>query len=115
MILIVRSGIVYFRYLKCYSHVCNLFFHFSLYCSFQFDEGRNNFDGDMTEAEIKTFITANRLPLVIEFTQEVSFFQLQQYCCFIQNQGMGLAVKIFNQISLYSPRVEIMLFYDALL
>jgi len=36
----------------------------------KFDEGRNDFDGEMTEAEIKTFITANRLPLVIEFTQE---------------------------------------------
>jgi len=36
----------------------------------KFDEGRNDFDGEMTEDEIKTFIVSNRLPLLIEFTQE---------------------------------------------
>ena len=36
----------------------------------KYDEGRNDFDGEMKEDEIKTFIVSNRLPLVIEFTQE---------------------------------------------
>jgi len=36
----------------------------------QFDEGRNDFDGEMTEEAIRTFVGSNRMPLVIEFTQE---------------------------------------------
>ncbi|GFO41792.1 protein disulfide-isomerase [Plakobranchus ocellatus] len=36
----------------------------------KFDEGRNDFEGEVTSEEIKNFISANRLPLVIEFTQE---------------------------------------------
>ncbi|BFZ17339.1 hypothetical protein BsWGS_20378 [Bradybaena similaris] len=36
----------------------------------QFDEGRSDFKGEFTEQDIKSFINANRLPLVIEFTQE---------------------------------------------
>jgi len=36
----------------------------------KFDEGKNVFDGEMEESAIRTFINANRLPLVIEFTQE---------------------------------------------
>jgi len=36
----------------------------------KFDEGKNDFDGSMDESEIRTFIAANRLPLVIEFSQE---------------------------------------------
>jgi protein disulfide-isomerase A1 len=39
---------------------------------FQFDEGRNDYDGEFKEDAIKAFIQANQLPLVIEFTQEVS-------------------------------------------
>ena len=41
------------------------------YFLFQFDEGKNRFEGDLTAANIKTFISGNSLPLVIEFTQEV--------------------------------------------
>jgi len=36
----------------------------------KFDEGRNDFDGELKEEALKTFISSNRLPLVIEFTQE---------------------------------------------
>ncbi|XP_059165372.1 protein disulfide-isomerase-like [Physella acuta] len=36
----------------------------------KFDEGRNDFDGELKEDAIRAFITKNRLPLVIEFTQE---------------------------------------------
>jgi len=36
----------------------------------KFDEGRNDFSGDLKEDDIKAFISENRLPLVIEFTQE---------------------------------------------
>ncbi|CAL1529222.1 unnamed protein product [Lymnaea stagnalis] len=38
----------------------------------KFDEGRNDFKGDLKEDEIRSFIAGNRLPLVIEFTQEVT-------------------------------------------
>jgi len=36
----------------------------------KFDEGRNDFDGEFTAENIKTFVTANELPRVIEFTQD---------------------------------------------
>ena len=38
----------------------------------KFDEGRNDLTADLTEANIKDFIGANQLPLVIEFTQEAA-------------------------------------------
>lgn len=39
----------------------------------KFDEGRVDFDGDSKSAEaIRDFIKGNQLPLVSEFTQEVS-------------------------------------------
>ncbi|CAD5126109.1 DgyrCDS14281 [Dimorphilus gyrociliatus] len=36
----------------------------------KFDEGKVVFDGEITEESVKTFITGNQLPLVIEFTQD---------------------------------------------
>ncbi|CAC5402333.1 PDIA1 [Mytilus coruscus] len=36
----------------------------------KFDEGRNNFEGEVTADAVNKFISANRLPLIIEFTQE---------------------------------------------
>lgn len=36
----------------------------------KFDEGRNNFEGDVTAEAVGKFIASNRLPLIIEFTQE---------------------------------------------
>lgn len=39
---------------------------------FQFDEGRNTFDGELTKENLLTFIKANQLPLVIEFTEQVN-------------------------------------------
>ena len=38
----------------------------------QFDEGRNDYDGAAEEAELTNFITANSLPLVIEFNHETA-------------------------------------------
>lgn len=39
---------------------------------FQFDEGRNNFDGEMTKENLLVFVKSNQLPLVIEFTEQVT-------------------------------------------
>lgn len=38
----------------------------------QFDEGRNDFDGEYDAAAITKHVRDNQLPLVVEFTQEVS-------------------------------------------
>lgn len=38
----------------------------------KFDEGRNDYDGKFDQKEIKSFIHANSLPLVSEFTQETA-------------------------------------------
>ena len=52
----------------------------------QFDEGRNEFTGDMNIDAIKSFIRKNQLPIVVEFTQDVSplsiqyLFLLCRYC-----------------------------------
>ncbi len=49
------------------------FITFSSCVTTQFDEGRNDLKAgdDLTAEAIKSFITGNQLPLVIEFTQEV--------------------------------------------
>lgn len=39
---------------------------------FQFDEGRNDYDGEYDFEKIQKFIKANQLPLVTEFSDEVS-------------------------------------------
>lgn len=41
------------------------------YLVLQFDEGRNNFEGEITKDNLLNFIKANALPLVIEFTEQV--------------------------------------------
>lgn len=38
----------------------------------KFDEGRNTFDGELTKEALLSFVKANQLPLVIEFTEQVS-------------------------------------------
>ncbi|XP_010191923.1 PREDICTED: protein disulfide-isomerase, partial [Mesitornis unicolor] len=38
----------------------------------KFDEGRNNFDGDLTKDNLLNFIKSNALPLVIEFTEQTA-------------------------------------------
>ncbi|NP_001084005.1 prolyl 4-hydroxylase subunit beta L homeolog precursor [Xenopus laevis] len=38
----------------------------------KFDEGRNAFEGEITKEEVLSFIKANRLPLVIEFTEQTA-------------------------------------------
>nr|XP_057924586.1 protein disulfide-isomerase [Doryrhamphus excisus] len=38
----------------------------------KFDEGRNTFDGDLTKDNILSFVKANQLPLVIEFTEQTA-------------------------------------------
>lgn len=37
----------------------------------QFDEGRNNFEGEITKEKLLDFVKHNQLPLVIEFTEQV--------------------------------------------
>lgn len=39
---------------------------------FQFDEGRNTFDGEVTKENLLNFVKSNQLPLVIEFTEQVT-------------------------------------------
>lgn len=39
---------------------------------FQFDEGSNTFDGEMTKENLLNFVKSNQLPLVIEFTEQVA-------------------------------------------
>lgn len=39
---------------------------------FQFDEGSNKFDGEMTKENLLAFVKSNQLPLVIEFTEQVT-------------------------------------------
>lgn len=41
-------------------------------CVLQFDEGRNTFDGEMTKENLLNFVKSNQLPLVIEFTEQVT-------------------------------------------
>uniref|UniRef100_A0A8C3SFY2 Protein disulfide-isomerase n=2 Tax=Chelydra serpentina TaxID=8475 RepID=A0A8C3SFY2_CHESE len=38
----------------------------------KFDEGRNNFEGDVTKENLLNFIKSNQLPLVIEFTEQTA-------------------------------------------
>ncbi|XP_065708101.1 protein disulfide-isomerase [Patagioenas fasciata] len=38
----------------------------------KFDEGRNNFEGDITKDNLLNFIKSNALPLVIEFTEQTA-------------------------------------------
>lgn len=45
---------------------------FHRFCPLQFDEGRNTFDGELSKADLLAFIKANQLPLVIEFTEQVT-------------------------------------------
>jgi len=37
-----------------------------------FDEGRNDFDGELSEDAIVSFVTANSLPLVVDFNQDTA-------------------------------------------
>ena len=39
---------------------------------FQFDEGKNVFDGEFSVADLTSFVRTNSLPLVVEFSDEVS-------------------------------------------
>ncbi|XP_071968348.1 protein disulfide-isomerase isoform X2 [Engystomops pustulosus] len=38
----------------------------------KFDEGRNNYDGEVTKEQVLNFIKSNQLPLVIEFTEQTA-------------------------------------------
>uniref|UniRef100_A0A8C5QL82 protein disulfide-isomerase n=1 Tax=Leptobrachium leishanense TaxID=445787 RepID=A0A8C5QL82_9ANUR len=38
----------------------------------KFDEGRNNFDGEVTKDAVLGFVKSNQLPLVIEFTEQTA-------------------------------------------
>merc|ERR1711983_222899 len=37
-----------------------------------FDEGRNDFEGEVTKEAVATFVSGNALPLVVEFNQETA-------------------------------------------
>uniref|UniRef100_A0A9L0TAW8 Protein disulfide-isomerase n=2 Tax=Equus TaxID=9789 RepID=A0A9L0TAW8_HORSE len=39
----------------------------------KFDEGRNNFEGEITKEKLLDFVKHNQLPLVIEFTEQILF------------------------------------------
>lgn len=39
----------------------------------EFDEGRNELEGEVTADAIKKFVSSNSLPLVVEFSHEVSY------------------------------------------
>ena len=41
----------------------------------QFDEGRNDYDGEYDMDKIQKFVKDNSLPLVTEFSDEVSYVQ----------------------------------------
>lgn len=51
----------------CEMHKCSN----EKYLFLQFDEGQNNFEGDLTKDNLLNFIKSNSLPLVIEFTEQV--------------------------------------------
>jgi hypothetical protein len=38
----------------------------------KFDEGRNNFEGEISEAALVKFVAGNALPLVVDFNQETA-------------------------------------------
>ena len=38
----------------------------------KFDEGRNNLEGEITEAAVTKFVAGNALPLVVDFNQETA-------------------------------------------
>jgi hypothetical protein len=38
----------------------------------KFDEGRNNFEGEITEMALVKFVAGNALPLVVDFNQETA-------------------------------------------
>jgi protein disulfide-isomerase A1 len=38
----------------------------------KFDEGRNNFEGEITEKALVKFVAGNALPLVVDFNQETA-------------------------------------------
>ena len=42
---------------------------------FQFDDGRNDYDGEHNSEDIIKFIKANQLPLVTEFNDEVQYIK----------------------------------------
>ena len=39
----------------------------------KFDEGRNDFEGDLTADDLKKFVSTNSLPLVVDFSHEVCY------------------------------------------
>jgi hypothetical protein len=62
----------------------------------QFDEGRNTFDGEMTKENILAFIKTNQLPLVIEFTEQVTVWsspenELQKNKHFLKKKSLLLS------------------------
>ena len=44
----------------------------------KFDEGRNELEGELTDESLKKFVSANSLPLVVDFSHEVCILNLSQ-------------------------------------
>lgn len=52
--------------------VCGFNVYVQMLHVLQFDEGRNTFDGEVTKENLLNFVRSNQLPLVIEFTEQVT-------------------------------------------
>ncbi|XP_067672300.1 protein disulfide-isomerase-like isoform X1 [Haliotis asinina] len=71
----------------------------------KFDEGKNVFDGDFKADEIASFISGNRLPLVVEFTQEsaqkIFGGEVKNHILLFMDKGEGFdeKVEIFKAVA----------------
>ncbi|XP_046342602.1 protein disulfide-isomerase 2-like [Haliotis rufescens] len=71
----------------------------------KFDEGKNVFDGDFKADDIAAFISGNRLPLVVEFTQEsaqkIFGGEVKNHILLFMDKGEGFdeKVEIFKSVA----------------
>ena len=61
---------VKYNFNQCYLRCLQQFVKF--YNFFQFDDGKAVFDGEFNAANIKSFVSAEKIALVTEFSDEVS-------------------------------------------
>lgn len=70
----------------------------------QFDEGRTDYDGELNENGIRSFIAANKLPLVIEFTQDsaqkIFGGEVKNHVLlFLKKEGNEQVIKDFGEVA----------------